>query len=195
MNESKFHLITSKKGSKLCTRVISRQLQSPFRSSLARTINPHMRSLSRNYKKSPLKGRVSPERCTPIDKNLFKTDLSISTAASIKSRIQEEDQNIIKTPTTIQEEPPLTESLEADLNNYFNKYSFIQTSQVPKVRHRYTHTTDFTPIRSETPEIPTRQTKEEKLPVIKKIFKKNRSPSPYELRSKSRNRRKSPQRP
>ena len=195
MDESKFNLKTNKKGSRLFSRVISRQLQSPFRCSLARTINPHMRSLSRNHKKSPLKGQMSPGRYTPIEKYFFKPDLSVSTAASIKSKVQEEEQNIIKTPTTIQEEPPLTESLEADLRDYFNKNSFVQKSEVPRARHRYTHTIDFIPIRSETPEIPTRPTKEEKLPVIKKIFKKNRSPSPYELRSKSKSRRKSPQRP
>jgi hypothetical protein len=147
-----------------------------------------MRSQSRNNKKSPIKGQISPGRYTPIEKVFFKPDLSISTAASIKSRAHEEDQNIIKTPTTIQEEPPISESLEADLRDYFNKNCFVLKAQVPKVRHRYTHTIDFVPIRSETPEIPTRHVKEEKLPVIKKVFKKNRSPSPYEARSK----RKSP---
>lgn len=195
---------TSKNPSFAFTKVLSRPLYSPFRSSLARTINQPTRSLSRTHKKSPLRGKVSPKRFTPVEK-VFKQDYSVSTTASImKSKVYEEEQNIIKTPTTINEEPLCFISLEDDLRDYFNRNSCKKPQVLVRPKHRYAPSMELAPMRSETPEIPTKiSPKSSNLPIVqKKVGKKQgsrnvsptfrvvpRSQSPYEIRSKSRTRK------
>ena len=136
----------------------------------------------------------------------FKQDLSVSTTSSVvRSKAYEEEQNIIKTPTTINEEPLGCISLEDDLRDYFNRNSCKKPQVLVRPKHRYAPSLELAPMRSETPEIPTKISPESlNLPrVQKKVIKKQgsrnasptcrlvpgRSPSPYETRSKSRTRK------
>lgn len=137
---------------------------------------------------------------------------SISTTDSNNYKIpSEEEKNIIKTPTTVHEEPENLKSFEEYLNMYFNcrNSTFDSNPQMlieKRVSNRYTKTQQLKkikPQRSETPEIPTRNHKNvaqepEKLPQVskkpRKKQKKSSSPRPYDLniRTKSNLRSKSP---
>lgn len=204
MDNSQFYLKVSKNRPLAFTKVLTRQIRSPFRSSLANTLNGPFRSLSRAHKKSPLRGKASPKRFTPVDK-MCKADFSVSTTTSIMSRVNEEELNIIKTPTTINEEPNFCLSLEDDLRDYFNRNPLKKSQVLPIPKNRYAPSIELVPMRSETPEIPTKiSPKSSNLPILPKkptkkpiirnnspLFRRvaNRSPSPYQPRSKSRTRK------
>ena len=205
-------MTSTKNPIKLTSTITSRQMYSPFRSSkvkrsLYSTNNPH---LLQNF--SPIRSRISPRRPCLSDlrplRSLVTPDLS--TSDSIQSRynytnLPEETLNFIQTPSTIKEEEPLNEDfIDECLNRYFDFeiHSYKNTAGTPmphiitteaRGHHRYQKSMpiEFTPNRSETPEIPTRRIEQKndvKLPAVeKKIQKpgrearKNRSPSPQEI--------------
>ena len=204
MENLQFYLKVTKNRPLAFTKVLTRQIRSPIRTSLANTLNAGFRSLSRTHKKSPLRGKISPKRFTPVEK-ISKQDFSVSTTTSIMSRGNEEEPNIIKTPTTINEEPNFCLSLDEDLRDYFNRNPWKKSQVFQRPNQRYKHSVELVPMRSETPEIPTKLSpKSSNLPVLpKKVVKKtvlrnnsplfrrvtNRSPSPYQQRSNSRTRK------
>ncbi|OMJ82448.1 hypothetical protein SteCoe_16857 [Stentor coeruleus] len=169
---------------------------------------------TRPGKISPIRLRAQGHKLTHSELSIEKPTESISTADSsrLKKTCPElENINIIKTPTTVHDEPLCLENLDEYLNMYFNcRNNTLESKPVVskdiKLSHRYTLTQKMkkiTPQRSETPEIPTRPDKKplqiaEKLPAIekkpKKRLKKSQSPKNYtiNLRTKSNIRAQSP---
>jgi hypothetical protein len=204
----KRHFIFSKNKTKLVTGVLSRALNSPFRSSgVRRAFNSTGLSglSSRNMQKSQLRARISPAFYS--DQQPFQKDSSFKLTSEEKessrsSGLTELYRNIIKTPSTVQECEPLNDdSLDESLFSYFHcEYSplpaktpapsmVIPSFVAPSIRHRYQTSLpgDIGPFRSETPKIPTRdKAKEVKLPAVEAKPRKDysRSPSPQEKRGK-----------
>ncbi|OMJ92612.1 hypothetical protein SteCoe_4622 [Stentor coeruleus] len=193
---------------------IIRSTFSPYRGSKLKS--PHSSLTSTFRGKNP---KISPIRLRPTQKHNYsetKTEhptASISTTDSNnpKNLTSLEEINMVKTPTTVHDEPESLNTLEECLNMYFNCKNITFYSNPPiilekRVSHRYTKTQQLRkikPQRSETPEIPTRNHKStpqepEKLPLVsKKLRKKSKkscSPGPYDLciRTKSNPRAKTP---
>ena len=178
MEKKHITLVPSKQRSKLISGVIPRQLYSPFRSSkVKRSLNytsqpPLIYKIS---KFSPIRSRLSPNRALLTDlqplRALISSDNSTSDSihSHYNSAVPEESVNVIRTPSTIKEEEPMNFYLiEDSLMRYFNfeinPLGFTKTPMpsmaTPDLRavNRYRNSVncDFTPYRSETPEIPTR---------------------------------------
>jgi hypothetical protein len=192
---------------KLVKTLVSRQMYSPFRSAKQRTTKyPSNQIFLPKYSKiSSIRSKIS-NKIAKSELYQFKPDLSLSTTDSITLKFRnnpEEDINIIKTPTTIQEEDSNnTETIEESLNLYFNSdirhmnFTPVLYMATPDTRtsHRYTYTMplyEIKPFRSETPEIPTRN-KQDPLPQVNKkqrvknTKKKNLSPqhTTYKIKPK-----------
>lgn len=187
---------------------IGRNTFSPLRSnkwkSLQGGLNTNFRS--RHGKVSPLRSRVLVQKYIKSEKIRDQPTSSISTTDSVNSKktpLVEEEFNVMITPTTIQDEHIGTEELNEFLDVYFNctrdivenkKHASIEISE----SKRYTKTQQakfIRPVRSETPEIPTRRHKivfkeKDKLPLVERKVgrskKSSRSPSPYGLKGKTK---------
>lgn len=196
--------------------LIVRKTPSPFRATkskpLSFALSMHFRT--RPGKISPIRLRAQGQKLAHSELSIEKPTASISTTDSSRPRktcSELEDINIIKTPTTVHDEPVCLENLDEYLNMYFNcrnnaSESKPTVSNDMRISHRYTLTQQMkkiTPQRSETPEIPSRPDKKpsqvtEKLPNIekkpKKKLKKSQSPRNYtiNLRTKSNIRAQSP---
>ena len=208
--KDRIHCIKFK--TKKVSNILSRQLQSPFRSTKIRSLNntSYQPILQKQLKISPVRSKLSVPRGQKSEKQPIKAEMSISTTDSMKSRNNHEEDsiNVIKTPTTIQEDEITNADLiEESLAKYFNpdtRYmnsTPMQNNKTPDIKyyHRYTNTmplSDLNPFRSETPEIPTRSKPEKIETRFPKVEKKNRvfkglqrkrSPSP-DNRAKAKSR-------
>jgi hypothetical protein len=184
--------------SKLATSPLRPPRVSNLTLTLNRTSNIH------NYRPSPMRGRASPVRLIRSEAPSCKPDVSVSTQASNISRRPVDDDygNVIKTPTTVNEEPMNPAIFEESLEQYFNLDNRVSrftpvAATGDRAGHRYMSTMqgrELRPFRSETPEIPTKRVEktenEEQLPRVEKRTKrshlKTRSPSPYEGRAKTK---------
>ncbi|OMJ85503.1 hypothetical protein SteCoe_13194 [Stentor coeruleus] len=188
--------------------LVVRNAFSPFQSNKGKSLQSglNINFRSRHGKVSPLRSRVLMQKYIQSEKTRYQPTSSISTTDSVNSKnpqLVEEEFNVMITPTTIQDEHIGTEELNEFLDMYFNcnrnieenkKHASMEISESKRYK-KIQHTKFIKPIRSETPEIPTRRHKtvlkdKDKLPLVEKKVgrskKSLRSPSPYDLKGKTK---------